>query len=343
MERVLYRPVHVSMALIRSKDAEVERWPRLEGPMQEGFSHQPVLLDETVRYLAVRWGGVYLDGTVGEGGHASAILQAASPGGRLLGIDLDPQALERAQSRLQRWDGSFTLAKASYDQLAELARHYGYAEPDGILLDLGLSSLQLEDSGRGFSFLRDEPLDMRYDPESPLTAAQIVNSYPVTELTNILSLYGEEPRARSVARSIVERRPLRTSVEMAKLVTDVYGGRRGRTHPATRTFQALRIAVNSELDNLKAGLQQAIELLKPGGMLVTISYHSLEDRIVKETLTRESKECICPPSVPVCTCGHTASVRIVTRKVITPTPEEIRQNPRSRSARLRAAQRLLET
>ena len=343
MERVLYRPVHVSMALIRNEDAEVERWPRLEGPMQEGFSHQSVLLDEAVQYLAVRRGGVYIDGTVGEGGHASAILQGASPEGRLLGIDLDLQALERAQSRLERWEGSFSLTKGSYHNMAELAHHFGYTGPDGILLDLGLSSLQLQDSGRGFSFLRDEPLDMRYDPESPLTAAQVVNGYPVKELANILFEYGEEPRARSIARSIVERRPLRTSLELANLVTKVYGGRKGRTHPATRTFQALRIAVNSELDNLRAGLQQAISLLKPGGMLVTISYHSLEDRIVKQTLTRESKGCICPTSVPVCICDHTPSVRIVTRKVITPTPQEIRQNPRSRSSRLRAAQRLFET
>ena len=308
--------------------------------MEEGFSHRPVLLRETVRYLAVRPGGAYIDCTAGEGSHSSAILQAAMPGGRLLGIDLDPQALERARRHLQPHEGSFTLVKGNYTQMEELARASGLPDPDGILLDLGLSSLQLESRGRGFSLLRDAPLDMRYDPEAPLTAAHIVNSYPFNELARVISLYGEERRARSIARAITQRRPLRTTLELAALVSSVCGGRRGRIHPATRTFQALRIAVNAELDNVKAGLQQAIKLLRPGGILVAISYHSLEDRIVKETISQEARGCICPPRAPVCTCGHTPSLKLISRKAVKPSPEEVRENPRSRSARMRVAQRL---
>jgi 16S rRNA (cytosine1402-N4)-methyltransferase len=332
------------MALIQGEGAKVG----------EGFSHRPVLLHETVRHLVVRPGGVYIDCTVGEGGHASDILQAAMPGGRLLGIDLDSQAIERARHRLQSasdpqaYEGSFTLTKGSYAQVEELADSLGFSEPDGIFLDLGLSSLQLESQGRGFSLQRDEPLDMRYDPETALTAVDIVNRYPLEELARAISQYGEEPRARSIARAITQRRPLRTTLELADLVAKVSGGRRGRIHPATRTFQALRITVNSELDNLKAGLQQSISLLNhrgsesPGGMLVVISYHSLEDRIVKETMAREARGCICPPRVPICTCGHTPSLKVISRRVITPSPEEVRENPRSRSARMRVAERLQE-
>ena len=340
MERVLDRPIQALMALITGEVGIVEESCGHVGPGPEGFSHRPVLVRETVEYLLVRLGGAYVDCTVGEGGHASAVLQAAMPGGRLLGIDLDPQALEAARHRLQRYEGSFTLAQGNYARVEELARPLGYTRLDGILLDLGLSSLQLERHERGFSFRRDEPLDMRYDPASSLTAADIVNSYPLDRLTAIISSYGEESRARSIARAITQQRPLRTTLELAELVALVTGGRKGRLHPATRTFQALRIAANSELDNLKAGLQQAMRLLKPGGRLVVISYHSLEDRIVKEALSREARDCICPPRVPVCTCGHSASFRIISKKVITPLREEIRENPRSRSARMRVAEHL---
>ena len=304
------------------------------------FSHQPVLLRETVDYLAVRPGGVFIDCTVGEGGHASAILQGSMPGGRLLGIDRDPQALERAQRRLQSYQGSFTLTKGNYARVEELADTLGFPPPDGILLDLGLSSLQLESPGRGFSLQRDDPLDMRYDPEASLTAADIVNSYSLKELHKVIARYGEERSAWSIARAITQNRPLATTLDLANLVSKVWGGRRGRIHPATRTFQALRIAVNSELDNLEAGLQQAIRLLKPGGVLVTISYHSLEDRIVKETIAREAKACICPPRVPICTCGHIASLRLISKRVVTPSLEEVKGNPHSRSSRMRIAERL---
>ena len=311
--------------------------------MEEGIFHKPVLLHESVGYLAVQPEGVYIDCTVGEGGHASAILEAAMPGGRLLGIDLDQQALDRARARLEPYRGHLTLTKGNYSQMGELASELGFAEPTGILLDLGLSSLQLESRGRGFSLQRDEPLDMRFDTEEALTAAHIVNHYPLMELVRIISSYGEEPRARSIARAITQRRPLRTTLELAGLVADLSGGRRGKIHPATRTFQALRIAVNSELDNLRSGLHQAMDLLRPGARLVVISYHSLEDRIVKETLAREARGCICPPEVTVCACGHTPSLKIVSKRVVRPSPEEVRGNPRSRSARLRVAERLQAT
>ena len=308
--------------------------------MKEAFFHKPVLLDESLRYLAVQPEGVYIDCTVGEGGHASAILGAAMPGGRLLGIDLDPQALERARARLEPYRGHHALAQGNYGRVRELARELGFAEPTGILMDLGLSSLQLESPGRGFSLQRDEPLDMRFDTEGALTAAHIVNRYSLVELIRIISSYGEEPRARSIARAITQRRPLRTTLELAGLVADVSGGRRGKIHPATRTFQALRIAVNSELDNLRSGLQEAIGLLRPGARLVVISYHSLEDRIVKETFAREARGCICPPEVPICACGHTPSLKLISKRVVRPSPEEVRGNPRSRSARLRVAEHL---
>ena len=308
--------------------------------MEERFAHRPVLLHEMVQHLAVQPGVVHIDCTVGEGGHALAVLQASMPGGRLLGIDLDPQALARAGHRLQSYESSSIMARGNYAQVEELALSLGFLEPDSILLDLGLSSLQLESAGRGFSLQRDDPLDMRYDPEGPLTAAHIVNGYPLEELARVIARYAEEPRARSIARAIIRRRPLRTTMELANLVAEVGGGRRSRIHPATRTFQALRIAVNSELDNLKAGLQQAINLLKPGGKLVVISYHSLEDRIAKEAIAREARGCICPPRVPICTCEHTPSLRVISRHVITPSRDEIRDNPRSRSARMRVAERL---
>jgi len=341
VEKLLDRYLYTTTGMVHGEEAKVDESPSPEGLSgPQDFFHRPVLLQETVRHLAVRPGGVYIDCTVGEGGHASTTLHAAMPGGRLLGIDMDPHSLERARHRLQQYQGHFTLVKGNYARVEELAHTLGFPEVDGILLDLGLSSLQLGSPGRGFSLQRDEPLDMRFDPETTLTAADIVNSYSFEELTRVLSSYGEEARARSIARAIAQRRPLRTTRELADLVSEISGGRRGRIHPATRTFQALRIEVNSELDNLSAGLQQAITILRPGGMLVVISYHSLEDRIVKETISREAKVCICPPRVPVCTCGHIPTLRVISKKVITPSPEEVRENPRSRSARMRVAEHL---
>ena len=331
MERVLDRLLQVSAALIRREESDLER----------GFSHRPVLLRETVQYLDVRPGGAYIDCTVGEGGHALAILRAAMPAGRLLGIDLDPDSLARARQRLDPYNGSFVLHSGNYSAIGDFASRFGFKEPDGVLMDLGMSSLHLESSGRGFSLLRDEPLDMRYDPEASLTAADIVNGFNMADLARLISDYGEERGARSIARAIAQSRPLAATHDLADLVARVKGRRRGRIHPATRVFQALRIAVNNELGNLRAGLQASIDLLKPGGRLAVISYHSLEDRIVKETMAREARKCICPREVLVCTCGHAATLKVISRKIITPSSQEVSKNPRSRSARMRVAQRLL--
>ncbi len=320
----------------------------LPGPALEGLSqpmddvsivHQPVLLTEAVEALAIKPGGTYVDGTVGGGGHAEAILQNCLPGGRLVGIDADSSALEFAQSRLAPFQDALTLVHGSYADLEHILDSNGFGPVDGILLDLGLSSLQLESSGRGFSFRREEPLDMRFDATAPSpTAASIINESTEQELTRLLRSYGEERRARAIAKALVENRPLRSAAHLAQVVTRRVGPSRGGIHPATRTFQALRIAVNQELNNLKTGLRQAICSLKPGGRLVVISYHSLEDRIVKETFRRESRDCVCPPELVQCICSHQAQLSIIHRKVITPSVEETVRNPRSRSARMRAAQ-----
>ena len=306
----------------------------------EKYLHQPVLLQETVAYLAVKSGGVYVDATVGEGGHAQAVLQAAMPDGRVLGIDLDPQAVGRARQRLWHLHSSSVLVQGNYIRMEELAGSLGFSQPDGVLMDLGMSSFQVDTFGRGFSVQREGPLDMRYDPDTETSAAHVLNSYSREQLADIFSRFGEEPRAWSIAQAVVERRPLSTTLELADLVAKTLGGRRKGIHPATKAFQALRIFVNDELENVRKGLNAAINLLKPGGRLVVISYHSLEDRIVKNFLAQESRGCICPPTVPICACSHTPTVKTLTRKVVTPTCEEVSRNPRSRSARLRAAERL---
>ena len=314
--------------------------PMGEAVVDKAFSHEPALLHETVRLLAVRSGGVYIDATVGEGGHASAVLQDAMPGGRLLGIDKDPEVIQRASVRLRPFDGAYRLAQGSYAQMRDIAFALGYEDADGILMDLGFSSFHLERSDRGFSFSKDEPLDMRFDPQGGLTAAQIVNEYPQDDLADILHQFGEERRARSIARAIIASRPIEGTAHLSRIVSKGTRVSSGRIHPATRTFQALRIAVNSELDDLETGLEQALKCLRIGGRLAVISYHSLEDRLVKSTFARESKDCICPPRTPMCVCGHSASVRLVNRRVAVPSQAEVQSNPRSRSARLRVAERI---
>lgn len=303
--------------------------------------HQPVLLAETVKQLAVRPTGVYLDATLGEGGHAEAILDASAPSGTVLGIDLDPRSLVRAAERLEGYGRRLTFVHGNYAEMVALAQAEGITQVDGVLLDLGFSSRQIQDPGYGFSFRSDEPLDMRYDPAGPLTADRIVNTYTGKELARLIFQYGEEPRSRMIARDIVRGRPIESTLHLAGLVAHTVGQGRGRRfHPATRTFQALRIAVNGELDNLEAGLMAAIQLLAPAGRLVVISYHSLEDRVVKSVLARESANCICPPGLPICACGSQPVLRIINRKVIRPPFAEVRSNPRSRSAKMRVAERI---
>jgi 16S rRNA (cytosine1402-N4)-methyltransferase len=310
--------------------------------MDEIAFHQPVLLRETVEQMLVRPGGVYLDATVGEGGHAGAVLLASAPDGVVLGIDWDPRSLAYARQRLADHGQRFIVIQGNYADMVRLARSVGIEQVDAVLLDLGFSSRQVEGEGYGFSFQKDEPLDMRYDPVGQtLTAAQMVNSYSQEELARVFFQYGEEPRSRAIARNIVQRRPINTTRELAELVARVVRPRRGqRIHPATRVFQALRIAVNDELSNIEAGLAAAIQLLVSGGRLVVISYHSLEDRLVKDTLAREAATCICPPELPVCVCQHQPTLRLVQRRIIRPGTEEVAQNPRSRSARMRVAERV---
>jgi len=303
------------------------------------LGHIPVLYQEVLTGLQVKPGGRYIDATVGGGGHARGILKASAPDGELLGIDADPMAIALATEQLAEFGKRVTLVQGNFAELEDIALERGIYPVDGLLFDLGLSSIQLGAVERGFSFQLDGPLDMRFDPRQTLTAADLVNSLSAKELEDILSRYGEEPQARRIARAIVKERPLHTTGELAALVERTVGRRR-RIHPATRVFQALRIAVNAELECLAKALPQALRLLKPGGRLAVISFHSLEDRLVKEFFRKEARDCLCPPEAPVCTCGHRASLGIVTKKPIRPSAEEVAANPRSRSARLRIAYRL---
>ena len=307
--------------------------------------HLPALLDETMARLAVRSGGIYVDGTLGDGGHTARILELAAPDGIVLGIDRDPRALDIARQRLHHYGGRLIAAPGSYADLTTIANDRGIAAVDGILLDLGFASRQVDQPGYGFSFQTDEPLDLRYDPAGP-TAADLVNSEDADELADLIYRYGEERRSRAIARSIIANRPIHTTGQLAAVVARAVSGggsnssgRRGR-HPATRIFQALRIAVNQELEHLANGLDAAAELLSPGGRLAVISYHSLEDRIVKRWLDTAAASCICPPELPVCACDHQPKMRLLGRRAVRPTPAEVAANPRSRSARLRTGERI---
>jgi 16S rRNA (cytosine1402-N4)-methyltransferase len=298
------------------------------------------MLREVIAALDVRPGGRYVDCTVDGGGHAEAILEAASPGGALLGIDADPEALAISRERLKRFGGAVAMVNGNFRDVDRLCREAGFAPVNGILFDLGLSSHQLA-RARGFSFRVEAPLDMRFGPEESTTAAYWVNETSEEELADVIWRFGEERQSRRIARAIVRGRPLRTTTELAKAVEQAVGRRPGsQIHPATKTFQALRIAVNQELASLAEALPGAHGLLGFGSRLVVISYHSLEDRIVKQFMAREFRDCLCPPSQPVCTCGHKATLRPVTRGALTPSREEIAANPRARSAKLRAAERL---
>lgn len=311
--------------------------------MNSDSLHLPVMVTESIEALSVQPGGVYLDATVGEGGHTAAILQASAPTGRVLGIDLDPRSLDAAIQRLQPFGQRFVPTAGNYGDMMALAHSLGVNQVDGVLMDLGFSSRQIGTPGYGFSFRSDEPLDMRYDPAGQLTAAEVVNNYSEQELARVIYELGEEPRSRPIARRIVGSRPVQSVAQLAALVSSASGPRRGRKiHPATRTFQAIRIEVNDELGNLALGLEAAIQLLTHMGRLAVISYHSLEDRAVKIFMQRESARCVCPPEVPVCVCGHKPTLKLVQRRVIKPSPREIQENPRSRSAKLRVAYRLLD-
>ena len=288
-----------------------------------GPVHVPVLFTQVLAALAVRPGGSYIDCTLGGGGHSLAILEESGPDGRHLGLDRDPDALAAAQQRLEAYTERLTLIQTSFAELGSVARQARFGEVDGILFDLGLSSLQLADPERGFSIQHDGPLDMRFDASQELSAAEIVNHWPEGDLADLIFQNGEEPRSRAIARAIVRRRPLRSTAELASAVASALHTR-GKVHPATRTFQALRIAVNDELEMVRQALPQAIDLLRPEGRLAVISFHSLEDRIVKNFM-REQQQL--------------EKLKILTKKPLTATEAEIEANPRSRSAKLRAASR----
>jgi 16S rRNA (cytosine1402-N4)-methyltransferase len=305
-------------------------------------THMPVLVREVIEALAVQPGGRYIDCTVGGGGHATAILEHSSPGGQLLGLDADPDAIRVARVQLRAYRDSTVLRNENFINLRVVAEEHGFYPVHGVLFDLGLSSFQLSSDARGFSFQRESALDMRLSPEQEATAEDIINQLPETELAQLIRTYGEETYSHKIAHRIVEERPIKTTLQLVRTIELAVGGRKGKIHPATKTFQALRIAVNQELKNLEVGLEQALSLLGFGGRLVVISYHSLEDRIVKRFMQRESSDCICPPDIPVCVCGHKASLRLVNKRVITPAADEVQLNPRSRSAKLRAAERITE-
>lgn len=290
-------------------------------------THIPVLVNQIITGLQPQPGGHFIDCTVGLGGHASAILERILPDGKLLGIDADPDAIHLTNAKLAHYGEALILVNDNFTNVENICKEYDFHPVDGILFDLGVSSLQLDTAQRGFSFQREAPLDMRFNTNQGLTAADLVNTLYEQELARILREYGEEHHSRKIAQCIVQNRPIHTTLKLARVVKQVLGGKHARIHPATRTFMALRIAVNSELENLETALGQTINLLRPEGRLVVISYHSLEDRIVKRFMRQESST-------------ETPTLRLISRKVIRPTSLEIKSNPRSRSAKLRVAERL---
>jgi 16S rRNA (cytosine1402-N4)-methyltransferase len=313
------------------------------------FAHRPVLLEKSLSLLELRPNSVILDGTVGGGGHAAAILERTVPEGRVIGLDCDPQALEAAKRRLTPFGARVQLVRASFRHLREVLAEAGVPRVDGVLLDLGVSSPQLDDPQRGFRFAAETAdataLDMRMDPDARITAAELLLLASAEELTTWFREYGDLPGARRLARAIVaarERAPLRTTRDLLNVIEAARVGRGRRHHPATLAFQALRIAVNDEIRSLEEGLDAAIESLRPGGRLAVIAYHSVEDRVVKNCFRDAQSGCTCPPHTPACVCGGRARLRIVTKRPISPDEDELRENPRARSARLRAAERVAE-
>jgi 16S rRNA (cytosine1402-N4)-methyltransferase len=302
--------------------------------------HQPVLYKEIIHALQPRGGGRYVDCTLGAGGHARGILEACAPDGLLLGLDVDPQALALARETLAPYEKRIRLVQASYTSFSQQLAAAGWDSVDGIVLDLGASSMQFDTPARGFSFLADGPLDMRFDPHAVQPAADLVNTLPEKELADLLYRYGEERLSRRIARAILEARPLHTTHELAAVIEKVIPRRGKRLHPATRTFQALRIAVNDELTSLEEVLPQGVAGLKSGGRLAVISFHSLEDRIVKDFIREQARDRINPPHEKIYEVERKAILKIITKKPLVPTDDEMKRNPRARSAKLRVAEKL---
>lgn len=304
------------------------------------FVHIPVLLEEVLEGLAIQPNGIYVDGTVGGAGHARAIAGQLTQGGWLIGLDRDPDAVRTASERLAPYPA--TVVHRNYDEMAQVLDELGISEVDGVLLDLGVSSYQLDEAARGFSYHNDAPLDMRMS-QTGMTAEELVNTVEETELSRILYTYGEENFARSIARNIVRARaekPIHTTLELAELVKQSVPLRvRRMKNPCKKTFQAIRIAVNGEFEHLEAGLQAAFSVLRPGGRLAVITFHSLEDRMVKRQFATWCQGCVCPPDFPQCVCGRTPQAKLITRKPLMPSETELLQNSRSRSAKLRVLER----
>ena len=308
------------------------------------YTHRPVLLDACIEALNIRSDGVYLDGTLGRAGHSEQIIRRLTTG-RLVCVDRDQAALEAARERLAPWLDKLTLVHSNFDRVDEILDRLSLPGVDGMLFDLGVSSPQLDDGSRGFSYMADAPLDMRMDREERLTAADVVNGWPQEELRRIITQYGEERYAPQIAGAIVRRRadrPISTTLELAEVIKSAMPGKalREKQHPAKRTFQAIRIAVNDELASVERMLRRAVPRLNRGGRLAVITFHSLEDRIVKTGLADFARGCTCPPDFPVCVCGKTPDIKLINKKPILPTAQEIEENPRARSAKLRVAEKL---
>ncbi len=309
------------------------------------FRHIPIMLNEVLELINPRRGGIYADGTLGGGGHSEAILSALPEGGKLFGIDRDCDAIAAASARLERFNGKFTAVHGNFFDMKELLRAQGVDKLDGILLDLGVSSYQLDNARRGFSYRESAPLDMRMDKGAPLSAYNVVNEYDGERLFRIIKDYGEERYASRIANAIVRERaqkPIGTTLELAELIAKSMpaAARREAQHPAKRTFQAIRIEVNGELAGLEQAIEDAHDMLSSGGVMAVITFHSLEDRIVKQAFRRFERPCTCDPKAPICTCGKVPTAKVLTRKPLTATEEELEYNPRARSAKLRAIEKL---
>lgn len=309
------------------------------------FVHQPVMLQEVLDGLALRPGGIYVDCTLGGAGHSEAILKRIGPSGRLVGLDQDPAALAAAKNRLAAWSDRVDLVRANFSQLKEVLEHLNLQEVDGALFDLGVSSYQLDNPSRGFSYQHDSPLDMRMDPDQEKTAAELVNRMPAEELKRIIASYGEERWASRIASFIAEERrsrPILTTGQLVDVIKKAVpaGARREGPHPAKRTFQALRIEVNRELEILKDAVLSAVLSLRPGGRICVITFHSLEDRIIKDRFRGLASPCSCPKDFPVCACGGEKLIKLINTRPLVPSSSEIGANPRARSAKLRIAERM---
>jgi 16S rRNA (cytosine1402-N4)-methyltransferase len=333
------------MSIVAGMDDDAPATPG--GPTPEATGHRPVLLHPLIHSLHPRPGQTFVDGTLGGGGYVAAFLERIRPGGRILAIDHDPAALAAARERFAADLDTVAIAHGDFAQMEAIAASHGIDGVDGVMLDLGLSSMQLDDPQRGFSFRFDGPLDMRMDPAEGASAADIANRWPEADLAALIRTYGEERFARSIAAAMVRSRddqPISSTTQLREIVERTIPRRfwPKRIHPATRTFQALRIEVNHELESLTSGLQAAIRILRPGGRLGVVSFHSLEDTIVKNALHVSAQNCLCPPQQTHCTCAHRASLLLLSRKAIKPDAAELAANPRARSARLRVAEKLAD-